>query len=153
MIIGHPPPESQSLRDRLRNRLDYLDDLLQGGLDDYVSTDNPESWQACKVQIQQYILQVERLIAALSQESGEAPDRVLMDIPVSVIDEESGTTESFTVVGPSEADPSAGLISFLSPLGSALLLKHAEETVVVEAPGGRFVYRVTVIGESAPDAH
>lgn len=150
MTTGHPPPESAAVRTQLRRRLQYLDDLLRSGLDDYFSRDDdPEARQAVRERIQQYIAQAERVVASLPEEVPFSVQQVLMDVPVQVVDEETGDPESFTVVGPTEVDASAGMISFLSPLGSALLLKRVKETVVLEAPGGRFTFRVALIGGAA----
>lgn len=150
MTTGHPPPETGTLRARLRRRLQYLDDLLRNGLDDYFSRDiNPEARQAVRERIQHYIAQAERVLSSLPEEVPFSVQQVLMDVPVQVVDEETGAPERFTVVGPTEVDASSGKISFLSPLGAALLLKRVEETVVLEAPGGLFTFRVAVIGGSA----
>lgn len=150
MTTGHPPPGAEQMRAQLRRRLQYLDDLLRGGLDDYFSRDDdPEARQAVRERVQQYIAQAERVLSSLPEEVPFTVQQVLMDVPVQVVDEETGAPESFTVVGPTEVDASSGLISFLSPLGSALLLKRVSETVELEAPGGRFTFRVAVIGEAA----
>jgi transcription elongation factor GreA len=138
------------MRAQLRRRLQYLDELLKGGLDDYFTRDDdPDARQAVREQIQQYIAQAERVLSSLPDSVPFSVQQVLMDVPVQVVDEETGAPESFTVVGPTEVDASAGMISFLSPLGSALLLKRVRETVVLEAPGGRFTFRVAEIGKTA----
>ncbi|HYF78532.1 MAG TPA: GreA/GreB family elongation factor [Symbiobacteriaceae bacterium] len=150
MTTGHPPPNPAALRAQLRRRLQYLDDLLRSGLDDYFSRDDdPEVRQAVRERIQYYIAQAERVLSSLPEEVPFSVQQVLMDVPVQVVDEETGAPESFTVVGPNEVDASAGMISFLSPLGSALLLKRVAETVELEAPGGRFTFRVAMIGAAS----
>ena len=50
---------------------------------------------------------------------------------------------SYTIVGPVEASPANGLISFASPLGSSLIGHSAGDDVIVKAPGG--VYQVRII--------
>lgn len=153
VIFGHPPPDPQPLRARLIQRLTYLEDLLRGGLDDYFASNHDFGVrQAFRSGIERYITQVEALLASSTDDARALVDQVLMDIPVSLVDEETGATESFTVVGPDEVDPDAGCISFLSPLGSALLLRRVEETIVLEAPGGRFLYRVRGIGRAVSGA-
>lgn len=108
VTTGHPPPSSRCLRTRLTERLTYLDDLVRVRLDDFLATDQqPDVREAYKHQIQQYIAQARSLLATLPAEADAPVDRVLMDVPVSVVD---------------------------------------EETVVLDAPGGRFLYRVVVIG-------
>jgi transcription elongation factor GreA len=53
-----------------------------------------------------------------------------------VIQENGGNPEVYTIVGASEANPREGLISYESPLGQALLSKHAGDEIFVKAPAG-----------------
>jgi transcription elongation factor GreA len=46
--------------------------------------------------------------------------------------------EIYTIVGPAEANPREGRISNESPLGRALMERHAGDTVRVDAPAGSF---------------
>ncbi|MCX6745202.1 MAG: transcription elongation factor GreA [Candidatus Parcubacteria bacterium] len=55
------------------------------------------------------------------------------------------TTKKYTIVGPSEANPSQGLISNESPIGQAFLGKKIGESVEVEAPAGLIKYKVLSI--------
>src|SRR5690606_38913657 len=50
---------------------------------------------------------------------------------VEVVDEK-GTRHVYRIVGPDEADPSTGCISFQSPLGRGLMKRRAGEVVVVQ---------------------
>lgn len=54
----------------------------------------------------------------------------------------SGKVHTWTLVGSTEADVSAGRISAESPVGEALRDSHVGEDVTVETPGGEKVYRV-----------
>jgi transcription elongation factor GreA len=58
------------------------------------------------------------------------------------ISEDGGDPVSYTIVGPAEASPSVGLISFASPLGSAMIGHSAGDQVIVKSPGG--MYRVCI---------
>jgi transcription elongation factor GreA len=58
------------------------------------------------------------------------------------IQEEKCDPETYMIVGPAEADPKQNRISNESPLGRALMNRHAGEKVKVEAPGGAFVVEV-----------
>ena len=58
------------------------------------------------------------------------------------IQEDKRDPETYMIVGPAEADPKQNRISNESPLGRALMNRHAEEKVKVEAPGGAFVVEV-----------
>ena len=60
---------------------------------------------------------------------------------VTLVDDE-GVEETWTIVGPQEANPRQGRISDVSPVGSALVGKRAGEQVIVAAPGGETVYLI-----------
>lgn len=62
-------------------------------------------------------------------------DRAEVGSVVQVHDED-GEEESYTLVGPAEADPRRGLISIASPVGQALFGSHAGYETVVETPNG-----------------
>lgn len=58
------------------------------------------------------------------------------------IQENGGNPEIYTIVGASEANPKQGLISYLSPLGQALLNRHAGDEICVIAPAGELRFRI-----------
>ena len=62
-----------------------------------------------------------------------------------VLDESSGETKTWTLVGSTEADMAAGKLSAESPVGSALLNRSVEEPVEIETPRGAKTYRVKKI--------
>ena len=62
------------------------------------------------------------------------------------IAEKGGEPVSYTIVGPVEAAPVRGLISFASPLGSALIGHSVGDEVLIRAPGG--VYPVHIVAVS-----
>ena len=51
-----------------------------------------------------------------------------------------------TIVGSTESDPAAGLISAASPVGRALLGRRAGEDVVITTPGAEVTYRIVEVG-------
>jgi len=59
-----------------------------------------------------------------------------------VLDEASGKIYTWTMVGPSEANPAQGKLSTQSPVGQALLGRSAGECVEVQTPRGGRTYRV-----------
>jgi transcription elongation factor GreA len=67
-----------------------------------------------------------------------------------VIKDSDGIKETFTIVGISEADPGAGLISNESPLGRALLARKVGDRVVVEAPAGSLNFEIIAIKRPHP---
>jgi transcription elongation factor GreA len=59
-----------------------------------------------------------------------------------VLRDESGNIETFRIVGPPEADSRAGLISYESPMGTAILNQKVGNDILVSAPGGIFRYQL-----------
>jgi transcription elongation factor GreA len=59
--------------------------------------------------------------------------------------EDGGDEESYRIVGPTEADPKAGRVSYESALGKALIGHRAGETVEIKTPGGSYSVRITRI--------
>jgi len=58
------------------------------------------------------------------------------------IAEDGGAPETYVLVGPAEADPTQGKISYESPLGQALLGRAPGDVVTVEAPAGLLTFRI-----------
>ncbi len=68
---------------------------------------------------------------------------------VEVSDETSGRTMEYTLVGATEADLSAGLLSAESPMARALIGRRAGDAVNVPVPRGQRKMKVVRIGASA----
>jgi transcription elongation factor GreA len=77
--------------------------------------------------------------------SGES-DTVHFGATVHVVDEKTGRPNTFTLVGPTEADLRAGKLSSESPMAQALMGRKVGETVKVDTPGGERELRVERIG-------
>jgi transcription elongation factor GreB len=71
-------------------------------------------------------------------------DVVRFGAAVSVVDE-NGKESSYTIVGPDEADPSAGRISFQSPLGQSLMKRKVGDIVIVRRPAGEIEIEIRSI--------
>jgi len=56
---------------------------------------------------------------------------------VTVLDLESGSTADYRIVGSGESDPTAGAVSYASPIGAALLGRRVGDVIEAHAPGGR----------------
>ncbi|HIR84490.1 MAG TPA: transcription elongation factor GreA [Candidatus Galloscillospira excrementavium] len=76
------------------------------------------------------------------EEHNEDPNSVRIGSRVKVLDLEFNEEETYELVGSQEADPMNGRISEDSPFGKALLGKHVDEEVQVEAPAGMLHYKV-----------
>ncbi len=62
-----------------------------------------------------------------------------------VVQEEGSEPENYRLVGPAEADPIKGKISFKSPFGTALMGRKIGDVVNVKAPDGVFTVKVIAI--------
>jgi transcription elongation factor GreB len=77
-----------------------------------------------------------RLEAAVIVRPGEVGgDCVRFGAQVELCDE-NGKHSQYVLVGPDEADPNSGKLSFQSPLGRALMNKKVGDVVVVQRPLG-----------------
>lgn len=63
---------------------------------------------------------------------------------VTLLDED-GNEKRYRIVGPDEADPSAGRISFQSPLGHSLMKRKVGDTVSVRRPAGEIEVEIRSI--------
>jgi transcription elongation factor GreA len=72
-------------------------------------------------------------------------DTIQIGSKVKIRDIEYDEIMSYMVVGATEADPVAGKISNLSPLGALLLGKKQGQTVDVTSPGGVVKYEIVEI--------
>jgi transcription elongation factor GreA len=76
-------------------------------------------------------------------DENHSTDHVQIGSTVSV--ESPDGSESFTIVGSTEAKPAEGRISNESPVGRALLGKKKGDKVVVRVPAGDFTYKIVGI--------
>jgi transcription elongation factor GreA len=61
------------------------------------------------------------------------------------IQEEGFDPEEYHLVGPTEADPRKGRISYESPIGRALMDKRVGDTAEAETPGGKIKFKIIKI--------
>jgi regulator of nucleoside diphosphate kinase len=98
--------------------------------------------------------EIERGTEVLPQEI--PPDVVTMNSTVRVTDVDSGSSHSYTIVFPAEADYEKGKISILAPLGTALLGFRVGDVVDWTMPRGIRRLRIDEITyqpEAAGDFH
>ncbi|MBN1310678.1 MAG: transcription elongation factor GreA [Anaerolineae bacterium] len=128
--------------ERLRIALEEGGDLVENA--EYDDAKNEQAFIEGRIQ------QLEMLLSRASIIEDEAAlasvqDNVIRLSSVVTVQEEGYEPETFRIVGPAEANPAAGKISDVSPVGSALLGKRVGETVTIEAPDGSFTYRIVSI--------
>jgi transcription elongation factor GreA len=114
-----------------------LGDLKENA--DYSSAREEQSFLEGRIKAIEAVLRDATVIEA---PVGEAAARVRVGSTVTV-EEEDGTQSTFAIVGSTEADPAAGRISNVSPVGRALIGRSAGDLVVVTTPRGEIRYRIT----------
>ncbi len=62
-----------------------------------------------------------------------------------VLEGKDGESLTFAIAGTREADPLQGKISLESPFGLALVGKKAGESVEIETPNGKVVYKISQV--------
>ncbi len=62
-----------------------------------------------------------------------------------VVVEVNGKTREMQLVGGGEADPIAGKVSYESPIGASLIGHKKGETVEVETPAGKSMYKIVEV--------
>lgn len=72
-------------------------------------------------------------------------DAVFFGATVEVEDED-GRRRRYQIVGEDESDPERGRVSYVSPLGRALLKRKVGELVTVRRPAGDLEVEITAIG-------
>jgi transcription elongation factor GreA len=117
--------------------------ILQGDL-----SENAD-YAACKEEqgfLEGRIQEIEAMLrnAVVIEDQGPS-DAVRLGSRVTLVEEGDSDPEIFHLVGPAEADPGNGKISYESPLGQALLDREVGDVIRVEAPIGEIRFRVVCI--------
>lgn len=80
------------------------------------------------------------------QSAGDRPlsadARIKVNSEVTVLDLQENQTCTLNIVPPQESNPEKGVISFLSPLGAALINKSSGDTISIPVLGSRMRYRI-----------
>lgn len=69
----------------------------------------------------------------------------VVDIGETVLLQNDGEVERYTIVSPAESNPDLGCISYESPLGRALLKQKVGAEVAITVPAGRLSYRILAV--------
>ena len=120
------------VRDQLSRRLRAA--IQQGDLSENADYTSAKEEQAF---IEGRILDLERILknVIIIDELKKSGDSVVIG-SIITIQEEGDVAETYTLVGPQEANPINGNISFESPIGQALLNHHKGEIIQIETPQG-----------------
>lgn len=132
---------------RRRENTDAIKRALSfGDLSENSEYDEAKNEQAA---IEARIAEIENMLnnAKIIDEDTIATDMVSVGSKITVQDQSDGSTDVYTIVGSTEADPANGLISDESPVGNALLGHKKGDVVTVDAPIGKIEYKITDISK------
>jgi transcription elongation GreA/GreB family factor len=155
-----PPPNNEpvyltadGLR-RLQERLARLKKNLPAAIDETARTsaygdhsDNAEYKEAKSIlrrthrQIFAIEDQLKRIVVIAAGPDAEGK----IQLGSTVVMELGGERKTYRIVGPSEADPSRGRISHVSPLGSALIGHARGDIVTLQTPHGNREYTIVEV--------
>jgi transcription elongation factor GreA len=85
------------------------------------------------------------LLRAKIIDENSPTDKVSLGNQVTVVEDGIDEEEIFQIVGPAEAHPANGKISYESPLGQALMGHKVGDVVTFNAPGGAIAFKVVSI--------
>jgi transcription elongation factor GreA len=114
-------------------------DCIRDALEETGDLDDNAAYEAAKLAqsfLEGRIMAIERTLARAQVIEATGPPDIAHIGSKVVVQEENGEPEDFMIVGFSEANSRAGLISYESPLGQALLERRAGEEILVKTPAG-----------------
>jgi transcription elongation factor GreA len=126
----------EELSQRLRSAI-QMGDLSENA--DYHKAKEDQGFLEGRIQEIEAIL---RNAVIIEKSSGQ--DFVFIGSHVT-IQEGNDEPETYHLVGPTEADPRKGRISYESPIGHALMNKKVGEIAEADAPGGRIKFKILKI--------
>ena len=130
-------PARDELAKRLRSAI-QMGDLSENA--DYAAAKEQQAFLEGRIQELTRVLRDVEIIDENRANSG------VVEIGSTVtIQEGREPEETFFIVGPQEADSRNGRISYDSPIGEALLGKHAGESINVITPGGEIKIKILAI--------
>ena len=123
---------------------EILETAQEGGIEK-----NPDfqSALARRRQVEHRIKQLQQTLAHAEVLVGSnlSPHKVRFNSRVKIVNLTTGQEREFRVVGPLEADATAGYLSLVSPLGKALMGRAVGDRVQVQTPRGLRSYQILEI--------
>jgi transcription elongation factor GreA len=130
-------PARENLSKRLRSAIQQ-GDLSENA--DYISAKEEQGF------LEGRILELEQILRNVVIIDESAQTRDLVDIGAHVtVQEEEYPPDTYYLVGPKEADPKNGRISYESPIGKALIGHRVGDQVLAETPGGTIKLKIVNI--------
>ena len=140
-------------KEELEKRLEYLKLTKRAEITERIKTarefgDLSENAEYDAAKLEQAMVEGEitdienKLKYAVIIKEGEKKGTVSLGSKVDFVNDATGETLTFEIVGTTEADVEAGRISNESPIGNALLGRKANDNVKVVAPAGVITYTI-----------
>jgi transcription elongation factor GreA len=124
----------------------WLSDALADGFEEEDVTELEEARSELSL-IEGRIRKLQTLLASAEVlEEPESKDVVQIGSRVTIVESDVEEPETYRIVSPAEADPLAGYISHVSPLGRALIGHRVGDVVTVNTPQGQIEFRIEEIG-------
>ena len=123
------PELAKRLRDAIK-----MGDLSENA--DYIAAKEDQAF------IEGRILELQEMLRSSVLISEQTSNQEVAIGSTVIISEEPDIEEQYTLVGPAEADPTAGMISHESPIGQAILGKSIGDTVQADTPGGTSTFKI-----------
>ncbi len=123
---------------RLRAAIE-MGDLSENA--DYIQAKEEQAFIEGRILELDFLLSNVKIIEEKDRKDGK------VDIGSKVTVKESDyPEETYYLVGPKEADPINGKISYESPIGKALINHKVGDEVVINTPGGKLILKITKVG-------
>lgn len=131
------------------NMIKHLVEVEEGKrkiLDEYFPDKSSERIEIENL-INNYIKHIDGLISQTEAHQADCIETPFVTIgsEVEVIDLSNQDAFTYRIVNPYTTSVRGGSVSFLSPVGKALLLKKVGDELEVKAPGGMFYYKINAI--------
>jgi transcription elongation GreA/GreB family factor len=147
----------QSMIDELRRMLEQkqaefdhalsdADDIMRGWSDIAEKASYGNSVESIRRAIDFYEARISALSETIDARTSGGGSAAVAQLGSTVVVDFDGDQERYMLVRSEAATPSHGLLSIESPLGRALVGKHAGQTAEVESPSGHVSVRLLRVG-------
>jgi transcription elongation factor GreA len=130
-----------SLKETLLNQLVFLEENVTEIIGSYFSSNRNKY----KEFLNTYSTEVQDFLSTIDERPESSPTKAFIGTKVVLKYEGEDETDDYTICMPENSDPDKGFISFLSPVGSQLLLRSSGEIMNLITPGGEFKVTIKAI--------
>ncbi|WP_409346465.1 GreA/GreB family elongation factor [Paenibacillus sp. MBLB4367] len=127
---------------QLIKQLVYFDEEVSHFLDLYIPVNGSERTKTEQLLVK-YAAALNGLLPSFSEETLHSIALIGSKVQIRYLDDNE--VDEYVIVFPSNADPNRNRISFLSPIGSHLLLGAADERHAIETPSGLLQVKIESI--------